>query len=70
MDTDMFSDTAGKSCLHNIFCFRNTETRYRVIALILRNIAPSSISYCTRLRVQYDILLATIFLNISAITLL
>ena len=27
MDTDMFSDTAGKSCLHKIFCFRNTETR-------------------------------------------
>jgi hypothetical protein len=43
---------------------------YRVIALILRNIVPSSISHYTSLRVQYDILWGTIFLNISAITLL
>ena len=43
---------------------------YRVIALILRNIVPSSISYCTSLRVQYDILRETIYLNITEITLL
>jgi hypothetical protein len=41
----------------------------RVIALILRNIVLRSISYCTCNLVQYDILLGTIFLNISAITL-
>jgi hypothetical protein len=39
----------------------------RIIALILRNIVPHSISYCTRKVMQYDIL---IFLNISAITLI
>jgi hypothetical protein len=38
----------------------------RIIALILRNIVPHSISYCTRKVMQYDIL---IFLIISAITL-
>ena len=70
MDTDMFSDTAGKSCLHKIFCFRNTETRYRVTALILRNIVPSSISYCTRLRVQYDILQGTVQYDILQGTIL
>ena len=43
---------------------------HKVIALILRNIVPSSISYCTSLRLQYDILRGTICLNISAITLL
>jgi hypothetical protein len=45
-----------------ILCYK------RVIALILRNIVPRSISYYTRKLVQYDILLATIFLNVSAIT--
>ena len=39
-----------------------------VIALILRNMVPHSISYWTRKLVWYDILLGTIFLNISAIT--
>jgi hypothetical protein len=38
----------------------NIQIYYRVIALILRNIVPSSISYCTSLRVQYDILRGTI----------
>ena len=37
-------------------------------SLILKNFAPSSISYYTSLRVQYDILRGTILLNISAIT--
>jgi hypothetical protein len=46
------------------------ELEKEVIALILRNIVPSSMSYWTSLRVQYDILGGTIFLNISAITLL
>ena len=41
----------------------------RVIALILRNIVPRSISYCTCKLMQYDILIWTIFLNSSAITL-
>ena len=41
----------------------------RVIALIMRNIVPRSISYCTRQLVHYDILLGKIFLNMSAITL-
>ena len=41
----------------------------RVIALILRNIVPRSISYCTLKLVQYDILLGAIFINITAITL-
>jgi len=41
----------------------------RVIGLILRNIVLRSISYYTRNLVQYDMLLGTIFLNISAITL-
>ena len=40
-----------------------------VIALILVNIVPRSISYCTRKFVQYDILLGTIFTNINAIIL-
>ena len=55
-------------------CTMSSECKYdwyyRVIALILRNIVPSSISYGTSLRVQFDILRGTIFLNISAITLL
>jgi hypothetical protein len=46
-----------------ILCYK------RVITLILRNIVPRSISYSTRKLVQYDILLGTIFLNISAIIL-
>jgi len=41
----------------------------RVITLILSNIVPRIISNCTRKLVPYDILLGTIFLNISAITL-
>jgi hypothetical protein len=38
----------------------------RVIAPILRNIVPRSISYCTCKLMQYDILIWTIFLNSSA----
>jgi hypothetical protein len=46
----------------------------RVIAWILVNIVPRSVSYCTCTLVQYDILLGTIlfgtiFTNIHAITL-
>ena len=41
----------------------------RVIACILVNIVPRSVSYCTRTLAQYDILLGTIFTNIHAITL-
>ena len=36
---------------------------YRVIALILRNIVPGSISYFTSLRVQYDVLRGTILVQ-------
>jgi hypothetical protein len=36
----------------------------RVIALILRNMVPRNVSYCTRKLVQYYVLLETIFLNI------
>ena len=41
----------------------------RVIAWILVNIVPRSVSYCTRTLAQYDILLGTIFTNIHALTL-
>ena len=39
-------------------------------SIIMVNIVPSSISYCTSVRVQYDTLRGTIFTNIHAITLL
>jgi uncharacterized membrane protein len=48
-------------------CLPTLRQYYRVIALILRNIVLSSMSYCT---ISYDILRGTIFLNIGAITLL
>jgi hypothetical protein len=41
----------------------------RVIAWILVNIVPRSVSYCAHTLVQYDILLETIFTNIHAMTL-
>ena len=41
----------------------------RVIAWILVNIVPCSVSYCTRMLMQYDILFGTIFTIIHAITL-
>jgi hypothetical protein len=50
---------------------RNLNGIFNMVNVSLfKFLIPSSISYCTSLRLQYDILRGTICLNISAITLL